>query len=404
MNTFFDSQLLEGAAILGEVAIGYAPMIDRDRRIVATRLSVHSLRDDGEIDASRLLAALIEGRIAGGPPVLLDADSPGLMQDLPVCEPDTNLMIEVPLAIAGDWRHARGLRAMHERGNTLMLKGSGRVELPAGLIDCFSHLIRGFDAAAEAQSEPRPRLPAGMRLVRSGVRSVADMEWCFQSGAHAIVGWPLNAPMHPPKRNKVRHELGVIIELIERVDAEEPIDRLEDTLRRDPTLAYHLLRHLNSAAFGLRTEISSFRQAIMMLGYTKLRRWLALLLITTGTNVSECPLKFAAVRRGLLMAELVSYSGDDHLASELFICGAFSLLDKMLGERFSELFRTVRVSADVRAALVDDTGPYLPFFDLVRAVESGRPEEIRCGAAALSIAVTEVNRATLRALANAAGL
>ena len=127
----------------------------------------------------------------------------------------------------------------------------------------------------------------------------------------------------------------MIIELIHRVDNEEPIDRLEATLRRDPTLAFKLLRYINSPAFGLRVEISSFSHAIMMLGYQRLKRWLALLLATASKDVNLRPVMFAALRRGLLMEELVRGSADEELRNEVFICGVFSLLDRMFQQPFA---------------------------------------------------------------------
>ncbi|MCK7494081.1 MAG: HDOD domain-containing protein [Comamonadaceae bacterium] len=76
-------------------------------------------------------------------------------------------------------------------------------------------------------------------------------------------------------------------------------------LKRDPTLAFRLLRYLNSPAFGLSVEISSFGHALMMLGYQRLKRWLALLLASSSRNAEPARrLMYAAVRRGLLMEEL----------------------------------------------------------------------------------------------------
>ncbi|MDQ6640482.1 MAG: HDOD domain-containing protein, partial [Pseudomonadota bacterium] len=49
-------------------------------------------------------------------------------------------------------------------------------------------------------------------------------------------------------------DLQVVVELIHRVDNEEPIERLENTLKRDPSLAFKLLRYINSPACGLRVE------------------------------------------------------------------------------------------------------------------------------------------------------
>ena len=82
-----------------------------------------------------------------------------------------------------------------------------------------------------------------------------------------MLGWPVDEPAGRGQGKAVAPDLSVIVELINRVDRQESIDRLEAVLRNDPTLAFRLVRYINSAAFGLRVEISSFRHAIMMLGY-----------------------------------------------------------------------------------------------------------------------------------------
>src|SRR5204862_7748292 len=200
----------------------------------------------------------------------------------------------------------------------------------------------------------------------------AQMEASFARGAHAVLGWPIDDVISTTARSGkavAQPDLQVVVELIHRVDNEDPIDKLEATLKRDPPLAFKLLRYINSPAFGLRVEISSFRHAIMMLGYQRLKRWLALLLATASKDTNLKPVMFAAVRRGLLMEELARGSGDDEMRNEMFICGVFSLLDRMFRQPFSELMRTIPVPERVYQALVDGSGPYQPYFDLVKAVE-----------------------------------
>ena len=45
-------------AILGQVALGYSPFIDRNRTVAATRLSVLPLRSDAVLDVAQLLHAV----------------------------------------------------------------------------------------------------------------------------------------------------------------------------------------------------------------------------------------------------------------------------------------------------------------------------------------------------------
>ena len=196
----------------------------------------------------------------------------------------------------------------------------------------------------------------------------------------------------------------MIVHLIDQVHKQADIEDLENTLKRDPALAYKLMRYINSPAFGLSVEINSFRHAIMILGYQRLKRWLALLLATASKDPNMRPVMFAAVRRGLLMEELGKLGGDDEQRSELFICGVFSLLDRMFRQPFSELLKTIPVPERVYQALVDHTGPYEPYFNLVTAVEGNTMYDIKEAADGMMLTFNDINGAILRALKAASQL
>ena len=391
--------------ILGQVALGYSPMIDRKRQVIATRLTLFPLRADSALDVSQLLAAVGGVWPAGGGAASLNVLSESLLQDLLNAAPTPNLMIEVPSFMAVNTLHSAAIRALHARGIAMLLKGRPLSELPREVLPCFKYSIVDVD---EDRRVPGSAAPAGVTRsighVQSGVRSLAQLDASFERGAHAVLGWPIEDIVAKPGRKAQQPDMQVIVELIRRVDAEESVDKLENTLRRDPTLAFKLLRYINSPAFGLRVEINSFSHAIMMLGYKKLKRWLALLLATAGQDPNLRPVMFAAVRRGLLMEELARSSGDEEMRSELFICGVFSLLDRMMGEPFDSLLKSIPVPERVYAALAEDSGPYWPYCQLIRAVEAESLFDIRDAAEQLLMGQGEVNRALLHALAGASQL
>jgi EAL and modified HD-GYP domain-containing signal transduction protein len=397
-------------AILGQVALGYSPFIDRNRTVAATRLSVLPLRPDATLDVAQLLHAVGGVWPASGGQVSLNVVSESLLHDLLQASPSANLMVEVPNFMASDPDNVEALTRLHAAGNTLLLKGRPNAELPRQVLPCFKYSI--IDIADERRVGERAVAPAGVTReiahVQSGVRTVADMEASFARGAHAVLGWPIDdalaATAARTGKPVVQPDQQVIVELIHRVDNEEAIEKLENTLKRDPSLAFKLLRYINSPAFGLRVEISSFRHAIMLLGYQHLKRWLALLLATASKDVNMRPVMFAAVRRGLLMEELVAGSGDEEMRNEVFICGVFSLLDRMFGESFAKLLGSIPVPQRVYQALVKDAGPFQPYLAMVRAAEGESVFDYREAAERLLMSVAEINRAQLRALQGASAL
>lgn len=391
--------------ILAQVVLGYSPMIDRERAVTATRLTVFPVRPDAPLDAGALLAAVAEVWPEAGGKVSLNVLSETLLHDLLRARPSANLMLELPAFMACDPAHSASIQALYARGNTLLIKGRPRTELPREVLPCFKHSI--IDLADERRDDGSA--PAGVTRqithMQSGVRHLVDLDAAFKRGAVAVLGWPIDDAVKP-QAGQIQSDLATIAELMRRIDREETVERLEETLKLDPTLAFKLLRYINSPAFGLRVEVASFRHALMLLGHARLKRWLALLLASASKDRDMKPVMFAALRRGLLMEELARSggAGDEQMRNEAFICGVFSLLDRMMKQPFAELLKAVPVPDSVRQVLVDGQGPYQPLLDVVRAVENESLFDIRDSAERLLLGVGEINRAVLRALSNAVQL
>jgi EAL and modified HD-GYP domain-containing signal transduction protein len=113
---------------------------------------------------------------------------------------------------------------------------------------------------------------------------------------------------------------------------------------------------------------------------------------------------YGALRRGLLMEELAQSMDDREMRDEMFICGLFSLLDHMLKQPFARLLQSIPVPERVRQALVEGSGPYRPYLDLVRAIEAESGFDYRHAAEQLMLGAEEINHAVLRALAKAGQL
>ena len=87
--------------------------------------------------------------------------------------------------------------------------------------------------------------------------------------------------------------------------------------------------------------------------------------------------------------------------NEMFICGVFSLLDRMFQRPFNELLRTLPVPDGVYQALAEERGPYHAALDLVRTLEGGSGHDVRETVSRHGFQMRHVNRALLHALASA---
>ena len=104
------------------------------------------------------------------------------------------------------------------------------------------------------------------------------------------------------------------------------------------------------------------------------------------------------------MEELAKSMDDAEMRDEMFVCGLFSLLDHMLKQPFDKLLQSIPVPERVRQALVDGSGPYRPYLDLVHAIETESIFEFRDATESLMLGAQEVNASLLRALSKAAHL
>ena len=411
--------------VLGQVALGYSPMIDRQRNVVATRLTIFPERPDAAPDPAALLAALDsvwppkeEGRdnklgarplnrqgmgatVKSQPLVSLNVAGESLLQAVMNIGPGQHRMLEVPAFMACDPAELPLLKSLHAQGAVMLIKGRPLAPLTAEVLSCFAHSI--VDLADDRRTNVAP--PPGVRVVSSvyaGARTLADAATCFDRGAVALLGWQFDDAVPSGNgRQAVGPDFKVVFELINGVDQEIPVSQLEAILKRDPALGFKLMRYLNSPAFGMSVEINSFGHAVMLLGYQRLKRWLVLLLATAAKEPGSNPVMHASVRRGMLMEELVRSQRDTELSGEMFMCGVFSLLDKLLKQPIEQLLDSVPVPDRVQQALRGEGGPYLAYLDLVRAIENESVFDIRECTERLFLGPLDINAALLRALSAA---
>ncbi|MES2125924.1 MAG: HDOD domain-containing protein, partial [Pseudomonadota bacterium] len=255
----------------------------------------------------------------------------------------------------------------------------------------------GADVAAQARNYAALK-QSSVRMVGRPVTSWGDFDACAALGLDAFVGKLHLTPRPGAPVKGMNPAQTIILQLMQMVQQNEDIPKIESVLKRDPALSYKLLRFINSAGFGAAREIQSLRQAITMLGYAPLYRWLTLLLATASTSGYSPVLMETAVVRGRLAELLGAKALPRGEGENLFVTGMFSLLDRLLGLPMKEVLDTIQLPDEVVRALLTRGGMYGPYLALAEACElnSNLVESL---AASLSISPTEVNKAHLSALA-----
>lgn len=169
--------------------------------------------------------------------------------------------------------------------------------------------------------------------------------------------WYLQPPPRPSAAQPASRAL--VLQLVQRVAADAETCELEAVFRQDATLAYHLLRIVNSPAFGRSRPITSFPQAILLLGREPLKRWLNLMLFAARSDDPRSGMLMAHVTlraRGMeLLAHRIGLTKADQ--DQAFMAGMFSMLGILFGLEPEGVLRPLQLSEELTAAILHDEGP-----------------------------------------------
>lgn len=360
------------------------PVVNRSRAITANRLIVHSPGIGAVVETLKGLAGVWPtrhtvfvclGRLIPTPELLTWQAPP-------------NAMIEIPVQALAHPQTLALLPQLREAGVSACLTWFGPdTQLPA-------HENWRF-VLMDSRKHAAPTQSPGIALAWA-LPNVEAFDAAIAGGYDGASGWFFLHDKPAPKQLSPAH--AQIVRLIGLVRNNADIREIETVLRQDVAVSYKLLRYINSAGFGLSCEIQSFRHAVSILGYANLHKWLSLLLLNANRDPGAAAMMQTAIARGRFMEEIGAAFFDKSERDNLFITGAFSLLNLLLGTSMQAVLDEMHLPAPVCDALLLDDGPYAPFLKLARACESFDPAALQAQAQALQLEPEQINRALVGAL------
>lgn len=224
----------------------------------------------------------------------------------------------------------------------------------------WSHVILAASHARTLSPYSLVGLATKTAIGITGLHGRNDFAWAIANQCALVTGEYLlnrSTPSNRPDMMRLRL-LKLLALIVEDADTHE----IEEIFRQEPKLAYGLLRLVNSAAMAPRSPITSFGQAITMLGRQQLQRWLQLLVYAAPNNDQHPnPLLLQAATRGRLMENLAARirpAPEPALPSDTtFMIGTFSLLDVLLNLPMSDILLQLPLPRSVHAALEEHSGP-----------------------------------------------
>lgn len=218
----------------------------------------------------------------------------------------------------------------------------------------------------------------GCQLLAEKVEDRATYELTKQLGFSLFQGFFFSRP-ETMTGSKVPTPVMAKMKLLRALSGDDfDVRELTRIISTDPSVSYRLLNFINSAAFSLRADIQSIRQALTLLGKQQIKQWFLAVIISdfdSSAKVQE------AAYNSLQRARYLESMGklyQSHLfpAETLFLLGLFSKLDVLLGQPMDKLLQNIPLDKNVEAALLSKPSPYWAWLSLVEDIEIGNWEDV----------------------------
>ncbi len=394
-------------SVLGSLTLGYELIWNQKRHCAGVRLFVDT-HSHSAVDARHLVTALTELWPASAPTLILQVRSAALLRGLLEHSAPPGIWLEVADHHLHDATMQASVRKAHARGLPLVWSGEAGTAPQGALQHQFHKTLRALTphealAALRLTLHPQSTPSASPVLAGSiyeGLANPALLDHALdRQGVWAVAGWPTDEILHAHRLKQIQPSRPLLRTLIKAIEEDASLDALEHCMGDEPLLVYRFLRYANSAHLGARCEVTSLRQGLMVMGYSKLRAWLMEQIPQASTDPNLEPIRCAMVLRGRIMERLADAGIEDALRHEVFLCGVLSQLDMLLGEPLGSAIHRLPLPGRIASAVVGQSGPYAAWLAVASALESSNTRMVREVCRAHKMPADEVNRALLRALA-----
>jgi EAL and modified HD-GYP domain-containing signal transduction protein len=313
------------------------PLLDPKQRVIGFQFSWQQADSNAQLDSQNLdyLLEFVAGHLNDDDGFLL-ADSLVFLEALPELLhadglksfPPKNTVLILHKKYFADESTLEAVKELRALGFGICLRGAEVTTLERSFFAFVSHIEVQLNAANFAsQAKVYASLKqSSVKMVARNVSTWQDFDACAALGLDSFVGKLHLIPRPSSAPKSLNPAQTTILQLMEMVRKNADVQQLELVVKRDATLAYKLLRYINSAGFGLRTEIQSLKHAVQMLGYSPLYRWLTVLLATASTSGYSPVLLETAIVRGRFAELLGQMKMPKSEAENLLLQGCFPCL------------------------------------------------------------------------------
>lgn len=349
-----------------------------------------SCEDARDLAAARVLsdAVLTLGleTLTGGRRAFINVTRHMLLNELVTVMAPSAIVVEVLEDVGVDAETIAACARLRERGYSVALDDF-TLKAGADALLPYANYVK-VDVLSSSDAERRQieaAIPKGVKLVAEKVESAEVYEEARARGYALFQGYYFCRPMTFSGGALSARRLAYARLLAALNSTSVSVNNIEDLIKHDASLTYRVLRCINSAAFGVRREIHSIRQALVLLGLDQVRKWASVWALAGLNGGSSAELVTIAILRARSCELVASTAVGPDVASEFFLLGLCSLLDAMLEQPMETALADLPLSDAIRQALLGEQNSARSVLDAVIAHERGEWDEAARIAGGISV-------------------
>jgi EAL and modified HD-GYP domain-containing signal transduction protein len=387
-----------------DVLIGRQPIYDADLWVEAYELlfrgAITDLSNPTQGDRATsdvLLGALTEiglDRLVGERRAYINLTRNFVRGHFPLPAPPERVVVELLEDIGVDSEIIEGVRELKRAGFTIALDDFEFIEGCEPLLrmaDIVKLDVLGLDDGEVARRFAEVQ-PFGVRCLAEKIETREQFELCRGLGFELFQGFFLARPDVVHERSVAPNE-AVLLQLLS--DVQKPdfsFERAEEIVGSDVALTYRLLRHINSAMFGLVREIDSVRETLVYLGLDNVKSMATLFLMS---SIEGKPSDL--ISRAMFRAKMCQQLGKAASAPDFerfFTVGLLSMLDTLMDAPMPKLLEKLPLAEELHRALLGREGEMGEALTAAVAYERGDWDNVAC----FDLSTDQIREAFLMAL------
>lgn len=339
------------------------PILDGSSRVVGYELlyrdradSTHA-GDAGDRATARVLTDAILSlgleTLTSGKPAHVNFTRQLLVSDAASLLPANSLVIEIQPDTTPDDEVIDACKRLRTGGYSLTLDNFEEGGLTEPLLPLVQFVkVNVMGLSNERVAAIAKRLTPQQKLIATRVESAEAHEAAKAAGCRLFQGYFYCAPAMRQTSVISGRQLAYMNLIAALHQPEVNIGDLEEIIKRDVSLTYRTLRSVNSAAFASGREITSIRQALVLLGIDQIRRWASVwALASSGSASAPEAMSLALIRARSCEVAGTTLAGPE-VGATMFLTGLCSLLDVILNRPLESILAEVNLPTDVKDALL----------------------------------------------------